>query len=122
MLVRWDCTRDRHAGTFRSLVRHLLDGTGPTKTKKERAAERAARVVSLGRHPAFPGDGCERAFMTKLTKPIQPDRSKIDMQNSGQVRIWSKKLNVSPADLQKVVETVGNSAAEVKKELDRSGS
>jgi hypothetical protein len=60
--------------------------------------------------------------MTKLTKPIQPDRSKIDMQNSGQVRVWSRKFNVSPADLQKAVETVGNSAAEVKKELDRSGS
>lgn len=60
--------------------------------------------------------------MSKLTKPIPPDRSKIDMQNSGQVRVWSRKLNVSPADLQKVVETVGNSAAQVKKELDRSGS
>ena len=58
--------------------------------------------------------------MSKLTKPIQPDRSKIDMQNSGQVRVWSRKLNVSPAELQKAVETVGNSAAGVKKELDRS--
>ena len=60
--------------------------------------------------------------MTKLTKPVPPDRSKIDMQNSSHVRAWSRKLNVSPAELQKVVETVGNSAAEVKKELDRSGS
>jgi hypothetical protein len=58
--------------------------------------------------------------MTKLTKPIAPDRSKIDMQKSGHVRAWSRKLNVSPAKLQKVVETVGNSAAEVKKELGRS--
>jgi hypothetical protein len=59
--------------------------------------------------------------MTALTKPIQPDRSKIDMRNSEQVRAWSKKLNISPAQLQKAVETVGNSAIEVKKEVDRSG-
>ena len=60
--------------------------------------------------------------MSSLTKPIQPDRSKIDMQDSGQVRAWSRKLHVSPTELQKVVETVGNSAAGVKKELDTSGS
>jgi len=59
--------------------------------------------------------------MSTLTKPIQPDRSKIDMQNSTQVRAWTKKLNISPAQLQKVVETVGNSAAEVQKEISRSG-
>jgi Protein of unknown function (DUF3606) len=59
--------------------------------------------------------------MTKLTDPIAPNRSEIDMQNNGQVRAWTKKLNVSPAELHKVVETVGSNAAEVKKELDRSG-
>src|ERR1700760_539786 len=69
MLVKQDFTRDPHAGTFRSLVRHLFDGTEPTKTKKERAAGRAARVVSLGRHPVFPGAGCERAFISKLRPP-----------------------------------------------------
>ena len=60
--------------------------------------------------------------MTRLTKPVAPDRSKIDMRKSGQVRAWSRKLDLSPAELHKVVETVGNNAAEVKKELDRSGS
>ena len=60
--------------------------------------------------------------MTKLTKPIAPDRSKIDMRNNRQVRAWTRRLNVSPAELQKVVETVGNNAAEVKKELDESGN
>jgi hypothetical protein len=59
--------------------------------------------------------------MTTLTKPIQPDRSKIDMHSTRQVRAWSKKLDISPTQLQKVVETVGNSAAGVKKELNRSG-
>jgi Protein of unknown function (DUF3606) len=60
--------------------------------------------------------------MTKLTKPMAPDRSKIDMQNNWQVRAWTRKLNVSPAELHKVVGRVGNNAAEVKKELDRSRS
>lgn len=59
--------------------------------------------------------------MTMRTKPVQPDRSKIDMRDGLQVRAWTRRLNISPAQLQKVVETVGNSAAEVKKELGRSG-
>jgi hypothetical protein len=59
--------------------------------------------------------------MTTLTKPIQPDRSKIDTRNRIQVEAWARKLNISPIQLQKVVETVGNSAAQVKKELDRAG-
>ena len=59
--------------------------------------------------------------MTTLTKPVQPDRSKIDMRNGMQVRAWTKRLNISPAQLQKIVETVGNSAVEVKKEFGRSG-
>ena len=60
--------------------------------------------------------------MSVLTKPITPDRSKIDMHNSRHVKAWARKLNVSPAQLQKVVETVGNSAAEVRKEISRSAS
>lgn len=59
--------------------------------------------------------------MSTLTKPIQPDRSKIDMRNGRQVKAWAKQLNVSLVQLQEVVDTVGNSAVEVKKELDRSG-
>jgi hypothetical protein len=58
--------------------------------------------------------------MTALTKPIQLDRSRIDMRDSRQVRAWTKRLNVSAAQLQKVVETVGNNAVEVRKELGRS--
>jgi Protein of unknown function (DUF3606) len=41
------------------------------------------------------------------------------VKNGKQVRAWTKKLNVSLTDLVKVVEAVGNSAAEVKKELGR---
>jgi len=57
--------------------------------------------------------------MTTLTKPVQPDRSKIDMRNKRQVRAWTKRLKISSAQLEKIVETVGNSAVEVRKELDR---
>jgi len=59
--------------------------------------------------------------MTTLTKPVPPDRSKINLQNPEEVRIWTRKLGISPAELAKVIETVGNSAAEVRKELQRSG-
>ena len=55
-----------------------------------------------------------------LTKPVPPDRSKIDMQDLKQVKLWAKKLNILPKELAKVVEKVGNSAAEVRKELARS--
>jgi Protein of unknown function (DUF3606) len=96
-----------------------LHGTKPITTEKERAAGRAAHIAGFGRHHVLSGDGCERTPMSTLTKPIQPDRSKIDLQNGRHVRAWSRKLNVSPIELQKVVETVGNSAAEVKKELGR---
>ena len=60
--------------------------------------------------------------MTPLTRPIQADRSKINMKNSTQVKLWAKKLNVSPERLQKAVETVGESVVEVRKELIRAGS
>jgi hypothetical protein len=59
--------------------------------------------------------------MTRLTKPVPADRSKINMQDLDQVRAWARKLNISRAELGKAVETVGNSAAEVRKELARRG-
>jgi hypothetical protein len=55
-----------------------------------------------------------------LTKPVQPDRSKIHAQNPEEIRAWAKNLNVSPAELIKAIDTVGNSAAEVRKELESS--
>ena len=60
--------------------------------------------------------------MTALTKPFQPTRSKIDMRDGMQARAWAKKLDISPAQLQKLVETVGNSAIEVRKEIGRLGA
>ena len=52
-----------------------------------------------------------------LTKRIQPDRSKINMHESYEVKHWSHALGVSPEKLQKAVDKVGNSAAAVRKEL-----
>ena len=57
--------------------------------------------------------------MTTITKPIRPDRSKINMRDGMQVKAWTKKLNISADQLQRAVETVGNSAAEVRKEIGR---
>ena len=50
-----------------------------------------------------------------LTKRDQPDRSKINMKQ--EVHYWTKHLNISKEELQKVVDKVGNSAAAIRKEL-----
>ena len=52
-----------------------------------------------------------------LTKRDQPDRSKINMNEDYEVRYWTKHLNISKEELQKIVDKVGNSAAAVRKEL-----
>ena len=52
-----------------------------------------------------------------LTKRDQPDRSKINMKQDDEVHYWTKHLNISKEELQKVVDKVGNSAAAIRKEL-----
>ena len=52
-----------------------------------------------------------------LTKRAQPDRSKINMKQDYEVHYWTKHLNISKEELQKVVDKVGSSAAAVRKEL-----
>jgi len=52
-----------------------------------------------------------------LTKRDQPDRSKINMNQGYEVHYWTKHLNISKEELQKVVDKVGNSAAAIRKEL-----
>jgi hypothetical protein len=39
------------------------------------------------------------------------------MQSDDEVRYWCKHLGISPRQLQKVIEKVGNSARAVEKEL-----
>jgi hypothetical protein len=60
--------------------------------------------------------------MGNLTKPEQPDRSKIDMHQPNEVKYWSRALGVSKEELLKAVDKVGNSAASVRKELGLLGS
>jgi hypothetical protein len=50
----------------------------------------------------------------------QPDRSKINMSEDYEVKYWTKELGVSREELETLVEKVGNSAAAVRKELDKS--
>ena len=52
-----------------------------------------------------------------LTKRHQPDRSKINLNQDYEVHYWTKHLNISKEELQKIVDKVGNSAAAVRKEL-----
>jgi uncharacterized protein DUF3606 len=55
--------------------------------------------------------------MDSLTKKQQPDRSKINMHQAHEVKYWAHALKVSPEELRKAVDKVGNSAAAVRKEL-----
>ena len=60
--------------------------------------------------------------MDSLTKKDQRDRSKINMHEDYEVKYWTHALGVSRAQLQKVVDKVGNSAATVRKELGLIGT
>jgi hypothetical protein len=55
--------------------------------------------------------------MDNLTKRDTSDRSKINMSESWEVKYWTRELGISRAELQKIVDKVGNSAAAVRKEL-----
>jgi uncharacterized protein DUF3606 len=57
------------------------------------------------------------AMSDNLTNRVQPDRSKINMNEDYEVKYWSHALGVSKEVLQRAVDKVGNSAAAVRKEL-----
>jgi hypothetical protein len=59
--------------------------------------------------------------MNHLTKRVQPDRSKINMHEAFEVKYWTHALGISKEQLQKAIDTVGNSAAAVRKELAAGG-
>jgi len=61
----------------------------------------------------------EDAMPDNFSKRGQWDRSKIAMNEAFEVRYWTKHLGVSKEELQRVVDKVGNSAAAVKKELEK---
>ena len=56
--------------------------------------------------------------MKGVSKPT-PDRSKIDTQNAKELKYWVKALGTSQEILLLAIEKVGNSAATVRKELER---
>lgn len=57
--------------------------------------------------------------MNGLTRRETPDRGKINLHDPVEAKSWTHELRVSKAQLQKLIEKVGNGAAEVRKELDR---
>ncbi|MGY2199959.1 DUF3606 domain-containing protein [Pseudomonas gingeri] len=54
-----------------------------------------------------------------LNKTGKPDRDKINIHESYELRDWSKKFGVSEEQLKKAVQTVGVSAEAVKKHLGK---
>jgi Protein of unknown function (DUF3606) len=59
--------------------------------------------------------------MPGLTKRMTPDRSKIDVQDAKQLKVWLKSLGASKEDLLEAIDKVGNAAAAVRKELQGRG-
>jgi hypothetical protein len=55
--------------------------------------------------------------MSHLTKPEQPDRSKINVANTLELKCWAHTLGVPKEKLRLLVERVGSSAALVRKEI-----
>ena len=57
--------------------------------------------------------------MESLTKREQPDRSKVNVHEPDQLKAWTRELNVTREQLLTAVDKVGDSAAGVRKELER---
>jgi len=48
------------------------------------------------------------------------DRSRINMDEDYEVRYWTKEFRVSPDELRRAVEKVGNSVEAVRRELGKA--
>lgn len=48
---------------------------------------------------------------------IQPTRNKLDMTDEAQVRVVTKRLKMSPAELAEMVGRIGNSITAINKEV-----
>jgi len=57
--------------------------------------------------------------MESLTKREQPDRSKINVHQPDELKGWTRALNVTREELLAAIDKVGDSAAAVRKELER---
>jgi len=59
----------------------------------------------------------ETHLARSIVRKESPDRSKINMGHPIEVKCWTKELGISKAELQTVIDKVGNSASAVRKEL-----
>jgi hypothetical protein len=57
--------------------------------------------------------------MESVTKREQPDRSKINVHQPDELKFWTRALGVTREELLAAVDKVGDSAAGVRKELER---
>jgi hypothetical protein len=57
--------------------------------------------------------------MDDLQKKGPADSGKVNLQEAWEVDYWTNELGVSKDELQRVVKKVGDSAAAIRKELDR---
>jgi hypothetical protein len=56
----------------------------------------------------------------KAQASIPRDRSKIVIDSENQIRIWTRLFGVTQQELARAIETVGDSAAAVRKQLAAS--
>jgi hypothetical protein len=56
----------------------------------------------------------------KAPASILRDRGKIVLDSENQVRLWTRHFGVTHQELARAIETVGNSAATVRKQLAAS--
>jgi hypothetical protein len=75
------------------------------------------------KQPPAPRGGAVLPFggkrMDGLNKKGVADRTKVNTNEPWEVDYWTNELGVSKDELQRVVKKVGDSAAAVRKELDR---
>jgi hypothetical protein len=55
------------------------------------------------------------------TKPVKPDRSKINLEQPHELKYWKHALDVPEEQIRAAIDKVGNSAAAVRKELGIMG-
>jgi hypothetical protein len=72
---------------------------------------------SSGTKPTRPCYLREQAGPQKKISKITPDRSKIVIEREDHVKYWTRHFGVTKDELARAIETVGNSAAAVRKQL-----
>jgi uncharacterized protein DUF3606 len=56
--------------------------------------------------------------MSRLTKPVTPDRSKINVENAHERKHWAHALGITEDQLRFLIGKVGHAAAMVRKEIE----